>query len=168
MAIKARQLKVGLPFGIGEITFIADEVQQRAAWELYVELSTRVTIQRLDEEHGLLREALTSLYSLFAITREILRKAGPDVADGPDSFGPIAIRVLNDGLRPFTAKWHPLLKAHESHRPEHVDPVMHERAWIVNGEDYHALMRRELEELQPKLKAYADALAVISGAKHID
>jgi len=78
-----------------------------------VELTTRIAVQPLNPEEGLLREALSSLYSIFGVTREILHKAGPSVAKGPNSFGPVAIEVLNKGLRPFLAKWHPLLFTHE-------------------------------------------------------
>ena len=164
MAVKAKQLTVKIPW-IGELTFIADEAQQRAAWALYVELNTRIAVQPLNEDHGLLREALDSLYSIFVTTQRILIEAGPDVADGESSFGPIAIRVLNEGLRPFLSKWHPLLKAHESTRSTTVDILEHERAWIIDGVNYNELMRSELAELQVKISAYADVLAQISGAK---
>ncbi len=160
MAIRAKQLDVGLPFGIGSISFVADEVQQRAAWSLYVELETRVAVQPLDDDTGLLREALNSLYAIFEITRGILKEAGPEVADGEASLGPIAIRVLNDGLRPFLSDWHPRLKAHEAMRPNDVSELDHERAW-----DDYAAMRAALVQLQTDLRVYTDMLAEISGAK---
>jgi hypothetical protein len=120
LGIKAKALKVGLPFGLGSLEFEANEAEQQAAWSLYVELTTRIAIQTLDTHEGLLREALNSLYSLFGVTREILRDAGPAVAHGPESFGPVAIKILNEGLRPFTSKWHPLLKDYEEKRPSDV------------------------------------------------
>jgi len=160
MVIKATKLSVGLPFNLGSLEFAADEVQQRAAWSLYVELKTRTAIQSLYPEEGLLREVLTSLYSLFGLTREILREAGPEVAKGPNSLGPVAIEVLNKGLRPFTAKWHPRLLAYEQKRPPDVSALEHEHAWE------HALeMRRELAELQEQMRVYADALAKIAAVK---
>lgn len=158
--ITAKRLSVGLPFGLGSIEFEANEVEQRAAWSLYVELMTRIAVQPLDPEHGLLREALTSLYSIFGQTREILREAGPQVAHGEKSFGPIAIEVLNQGIRPFTAKWHPRLLAHEQVRPAGVGAFEHERAWKDDQ-----TMRDELVELQAGLRKYADVLAEIAGAK---
>jgi hypothetical protein len=160
--IKAKKLTVGLPFNLGSLEFEANEVEQRAAWSLYVELTTRIAIQPLDPEEGLLREALTSLYSLFELTREILREAGPEVAHGQNSFGPVAIEVLNVGLRPFTAKWHPRLLAHEQLRPEGVSALEHERAWAQFEE-----MRKELAALQQQMGVYADVLGKISGAKEL-
>ena len=85
--VKATKLTVGLPFNLGSLEFENDEAQQRAAWSLYVELSTRIAVQPLEEGEGILREALTSLYNVFGITRQILREAGPEIAKGPQSFG---------------------------------------------------------------------------------
>lgn len=160
MAVRAREISVNLPFGIGGVKFVADETQQRAAWSLYVELETRVALQPLDDDHGLLREALNSLYTIFQITRTILKDAGPEVADGEHSLGPLAIRILNEGLRPFLSEWHPQLKAHEDLKPSDVSQLDHERNW-----ESHQDMREALKALQKGLRVYADMLAKISGAK---
>jgi hypothetical protein len=158
--VRATKLTVGLPFNLGQLEFEPDEIQQRAAWELYVELTTRIAVQPLGPEEGLAREALSSLYSIFGATREILRQAGPSVAKGPSSFGPIAIEVLNRGLRPFLAKWHPLLLAHEQKRPEDVSARDHERSWEKASE-----FRSELAQIQEQMMIYAEALAQIAGVK---
>jgi hypothetical protein len=130
----------------------------RAAWSLYVELVTRVTIEPLGDEKGLLREALTSLYSLFESTRQILREAGPDVGASKKSVGGIAIGVLNRGLRPFLTEWHPRLKDWESQRATGVSPKEHEDRWPDASR-----LRQGLIELQRELKKYAQALELIVG-----
>lgn len=106
-----------------------DTTQKKAAWSLYVELVTRIAVQPLEVDQGLVREAMNSLYSLFGTTREVLKAAGPDVGASRDSVGGIAIAVLNNGLRPFLAKWHPLLQAWEARRPVGVSPKEHEQSW---------------------------------------
>jgi hypothetical protein len=156
--VKATKLTVGLPFNLGQLEFEPDEVQQRAAWELYVELTTRIAVQPLGSEEGLMREALSSLYSIFGATREILRQAGPSVAQGPNSFGSVAIEVLNKGLRPFLAKWHPLLLVHEQKRPSEVSARDHERSWDKVPE-----FREELAKVQEQMMIYAEALGKIAG-----
>jgi hypothetical protein len=156
--VKATKLVVGLPFSLGSLELQNDEVQQRAAWSLYVELSTRIAVQPLDENEGILREALTSLYNVFNITRQILREAGPDVAKGPKSLGWIAIDVLNKGLRPFLVKWHPLLKAYEEKKLVDLTTVEHERKWERSPE-----LRKELELVRQQMVIYVDALAKIAG-----
>ena len=93
-----KNVTVSLPFGIGSASCEADPTERNAAWELYVELVTRVAVQPMEEDVGTVREAMNSLYSLFASTREILRKAGPNVGASHDSVGGIAIAVLNHGL----------------------------------------------------------------------
>jgi hypothetical protein len=158
--LRLKTIKVSVPFDIGGISIVVDSSQQKAAWALYVELITRIATQPLDEKEGLLREALSSLHSVFEVTRIILKDAGPGVAHGPDSLGPVAIEVLNKGLRPFTAKWHPKLLAYEQSRPQDMSQFEHEHQW----KDY-AELREELEDLQKKMIEYANALALISGAK---
>jgi hypothetical protein len=160
MAVKATKLSVSLPFELGKLELEPDEVQQRAAWSLYVELVTRIAIEPLDPKRGLLREALNSLYAMFNLTREILREAGPGVAKGANSFGHVAIDVLNKGLRPFMTKWHPTLQAYEQQRPPDVSHLEHERAW-----EHFDEMRRELTELQSQMRIYADVLVEIAGSK---
>jgi hypothetical protein len=75
-----------------------------AAWELYVELLTRITTQPIDIAHGDEKTALDSVYSLFPITREVLKNNTRNCIE----FSKIAIVVLNQVIRPFTAKWHRL------------------------------------------------------------
>ena len=79
--LKTVGVKIGLPFGSVEGTWEADEAQQQAAWEMHVELVTRISIIPLGRDEGLLREALSSFHSLFGTTREILRRNGPAVAN---------------------------------------------------------------------------------------
>ncbi len=137
-----------------------DTTQKKAAWSLYVELVTRIAVQPLEVDQGLVREAMNSLYSLFSTTREVLKVAGPDVGASRDSVGGIAIAVLNNGLRPFLSKWHPLLQAWEARRPVGVSPKEHEQGWSEE-----AAARRELEALRVGLEEYAHALATIAGVE---
>jgi hypothetical protein len=152
------KVSVNLPFGIGGAEWTPDNTERNAAWSLYVELVTRISVQTLKEDQGLLREALTSLYSLFGTTREILRNAGPDVGASKNSVGGIAIAVLNNGLRPILAYWHPELLDWESKRKPEISPRDHEMNWKRNKE-----LCDKLEALQKDLTIYADALAEIAG-----
>ncbi|MFE4108377.1 hypothetical protein [Almyronema epifaneia] len=156
-----KSVTVSLPFGIGSASWEADPTEQNAAWELYIELVTRIAVQPLDTEQGTVREAMNSLYSLFGSTREILRKAGPKVGASHDSVGGIAIAVLNNGLRPFLSKWHPTLQAWESKKTLDVSAQAHEKSW-----EQEPALRRELEALRTNLEQYANALAKIAGVEY--
>ena len=155
-----KKVEVNLPFGLGSAEIEPDHAEQQVAWILYVELSTRVALQPLNPEQGFLREALTSLHSIFVTTRSVLRDAGPHVAGHPHSVGAIAIRVLNQGLRPVLAKWHPLLLEWECEHSGSSNSIQHESNWARAGE-----MRDELGELRDNLRVYADALAKIAGVE---
>jgi hypothetical protein len=75
-----------------------------AAWELYVELLTRITTQYLSPEHGDEKTALDSVHKIFDLTRDIIKRKGRHCIN----FAKLAVIVLNQIIRPFTAKWHRL------------------------------------------------------------
>jgi len=96
--------KIKVNLKIVEMEWEPREPDREAAWELYIELLTRIVTQPLPAEYGDEKTALDSTYALFPITREILRRKGRDCV----GFSRIAIVVLNQVVRPFTAKWHRL------------------------------------------------------------
>ncbi|MDJ0650569.1 MAG: hypothetical protein QNJ60_17895 [Xenococcaceae cyanobacterium MO_188.B19] len=152
-----KQVSVTLPFGIGTVELDIRQVERNVAWSLYVELVTRIAIQPLESDQGLLREALTSLYSLFGTTRQILKEGGSVVGVSPKSVGGIAIAVLNQGLRPFLAEWHPALEEWEAKRPSTVSRKQHEKDWWKESQ-----LRNKLENLRQDLGKYAEELAKIA------
>jgi hypothetical protein len=155
-----KKVSISLPFGIGSAEWEADSTERNAAWSLYVELVTRIAVQSLAVDQGTIREALDSLYSLFSSTREILKEAGPNVGASYASVGGIAIAVLNNGLRPFLSKWHPLLQDWEINRTSNLGPKEHEKKWVNELQ-----LRNELSALLENLEKYSNALAEIAGVK---
>ena len=160
------KIKVNLPFLGIEGNWEIDEIQRKAAWEIYVELVTRVTVQELKDDEGLLREALSSFYSIFGTTRDILKKYGPSIAapGSPDdtTLGHIAVGVLNKVLRPLLARWHPILKDYEDMRPPNVSVTEYERNW-----PQAAALRAEIGNVRTQLQEYADVLAEVSGVSKL-
>lgn len=75
----------------------------KAAYALLAELLTTMATQRLPYQHGVEAKALESLVDLFKKTRAIMEKH-----EGAERFSTAAARMLNNKLRPVTAKWHPL------------------------------------------------------------
>lgn len=131
--------------GIGvEIDFNQDD--RDAAWELYVEMLTRIVTQPLPSDVGDEQAALDSVYSLFATTREILHRRGRNAIQ----FSKVAIPVLNQVVRPFTAKWH-----RESLSGALDDPA------------HCAEFRQELTALQKDLRNYNRMLANIAGVEDL-
>ena len=130
--------------GSVEISFKQDD--KDAAWELYIEMLTRIVTQPLPAESGDERTALDSVYALFGITREILRRRGR----GTIEFSKVAIPVLNQVVRPFTAKWH-----RES------------LAGAFSDDGKCADFREELEDLQEELRNYNRILAEIADVEDL-
>lgn len=137
-------LKITTPFL--EMEWEPKEPDKNAAWELYIELLTRVSTQELPDTHGDEKTALDSIYSLFNITRNIIKRNGRDCIE----FTKIAIIVLNQVIRPFTAKWHKL-----SIKPGFDDETTRRE------------FRIELEGLQKTLRNYTKALADMAGVEDL-
>lgn len=150
--------------GVGGIsgTWEPDRREREAAWEMYVELITRVAVVEMEPDECVLREALTSFYSLFDTTRKILRKYGPGVAvprrKREISFGYLAVTVLNAVIRPLLCKWHPLLLDYEGTRDASVPPLQHERNWDKSEELWH-----EIAVARTAIRMYAELLAEVAG-----
>lgn len=117
-----------------------------AAWELYVELLTRITTQPLPNAHGVERTALDSVYSLFPTTRAVLKTHGRKCAQ----FTKLAVIVLNQIVRPFTAEWHRIAE-----QGGFDDPATCAR------------FRAELQTLQQRLVVYSNALAKIADVEDL-
>ena len=94
--------KISLNLQIAQVELAFQQTDRDAAWEMYVEMLTRIVTQPLPAEAGDEQTALDSVYSLFPTTREILRRRGQGAAE----FSKVAIPVLNQVVQPFTAKWH--------------------------------------------------------------
>ena len=137
-------LKINAEFLEVELSF--NDTDKKAAWEMYVELLTRITTQPLHESTGDEKTALASVFSLFGTTRDILKSNGSSCVQ----FTKIAIIILNQLIRPFTAKWHKK---------------------NLNGAfeipDECKLFRKDLIQLQLELNNYTGMLSEIAGVENL-
>lgn len=139
---------------LSELHFSVTRDSQQVAWKLFVESVTRISTQPLDERSGLLREAMTSLYGLFNIVREVLKQSSPSVkTGGGPTVEHLAIAMLNNELRPFLSRWHPALLQWEKAHPDHTDSE-----WPQELE-----CRTELASVQRHLKEYALGFGRLAG-----
>jgi hypothetical protein len=162
VALKSINLALKTPFVEIAGTWEPNDAERAAAWELYVELVTRIAVVPLPGDQGLDSEALTSVYQLFAIHREVLRRYGPAVAEkkkrGEYNLAYLAVATLNFVVRPFLATWHPILDAVNSARPPDVSAADHERSW-----PRHEEFRAELAKVRESLRIYAQWLSYACG-----
>ena len=135
-------LKIQAPFM--EMEWSPQDADKKAAWELFIELLTRITTQPLDPAAGDEKTALASVHSLFATTRDVIKSNGY----GCIEFTKIAIVVLNQVIRPFTARWHKL-----SIEGAFDDP------------NRCLEFRNELEALQKDLQNYTGMLGQMAGVE---
>ncbi|MGW5679876.1 hypothetical protein ACWEV4_33200 [Streptomyces sp. NPDC003860] len=107
------EVQLTLPGSV--MVFTANIDMRQAALRMFFQAATRVATRPLDGDSGNLREALTSLKTLFDLYREPLESgvAPPPPAKG-DSVHALVLDILNFELAPFLANWHPRLTAWEA------------------------------------------------------
>lgn len=135
---KWQMTSLKINFEFLEMEWKPQDEDKDAAWELYVEMLTRITTQPLDPDHGDEKTALDSVYALFGLTRKTLNHHTRKCTE----FTKIAVVVLNQVVRPFTAKWHRLSMQGEFANPEKCREF-----------------RAELAALQVQLRQYTKMLA---------
>lgn len=138
--------KLQLKAGFLTAEFSPQDADRNAAWELYVELATRISTQPLPGDQGVDKQAFASLYSLFQTTRDIMKRHGP----AAKNFTRIGIAVLNRVLRPFLTRWHGII---DTEPPPSAD----------TSRDF----RRQLEELRVDMLGYASVLARIADVEDL-
>ena len=135
-----------LNFKCLELNWAPNTSDQDAAWEMYVELLTRISTQHLQPDHGDEQTALESIHALFALTRGILKTHSRDCQE----FAKIAIPVLNQIVRPFTAKWH-----------------KRSVAGAFEDESQCRSFRAGLADLQQELRKYTRMLGSMAGVEDL-
>lgn len=128
------------------------------AHTLWVELSTRITTQRLHYRSGDEETAAVSVSKLFGLARELMEK-NPEAS----KFQELALALLNDTLRPFTARWHGWMMEDHTARDKDGKPLLKFRDEWVRRQ-----FRRELQTLQPRLVGFRMAFEALKDGKTPD
>jgi hypothetical protein len=108
------QITLSVPLFAG-VRITLSDADRRAGWRIFVETSTRVSTQALQDSDGSLAEAMASLHALFEAVRAELKLLPPSLTAGErknvnvDTVETYSLRLLNECLRPFLARWHPQL-----------------------------------------------------------
>jgi hypothetical protein len=152
------EVKITVP-QLSELTFSMNCEYRLVAWKLFVEIMTRISTQPLVADDGFIREALDSLYSLFTTTRELLKCMKPTPTAKTWTVEMLGMQMLNKEMRPFLAKWHPVLKRYEK-RDSLAVP---ESEWPLDQQ-----CRRDLENLRMQLIAYARAFGQLAEVQRLD
>jgi hypothetical protein len=120
---------------------------------LWVELSTRITTQSLHYRSGSEEAAAKSVYDLFKLTRQLM-ETNPEA----EVFCEIALVLLNEVLRPYTARWHGWIEEDATEK----GPAGRFRDEIVRRK-----FRLELRDLQASLIPFQEAFLDLSKGKHV-
>lgn len=111
-----------------------------AAHQFLSELNTRIATQPLPYQYGVEARALESLRDLFELAREAMKKY-----PGCKVFSEAVTKMLNEDLRPVTAKWHRALED-----------------GILNSRDGADAFRGDLAAVQDQLREFAKRLQIMA------
>lgn len=159
-----------LSVAIGQIRgLIQPSPQEReAAYQLLVELATRMSAFRVTSADGTIADSLRSIEEMFDLTRATLREHGVDSAKGSAgnlSLAVVAVRVLNEVLAPVLRRWGPELADHEARRALDAPgrtAVDWERTWASAPQ-----CRTDLDTMLASIRAYLDTLSRIAGTPEV-
>ncbi|RZS44455.1 hypothetical protein EV193_101331 [Herbihabitans rhizosphaerae] len=129
--------------------------EREAAWQLHVELATRITVVALPDDSGTLIEALRSV---DAVSLRLAEIAGDYLVPGPTGEPDDVLSIIaevGDTLDGFTLTWAGPLRAWHAVRAGQ-DMAGHERAWPDA-----VRMRSDLAAVQSRLTVLANRLADI-------
>ena len=122
---------------------------------LWVEIVTRIATKPLHYRSGDEETAAESVYGLFSTARQLME-------DHPEakSFSELALKMLNQTLRPYTARWHGWMteEDEEEGRPRS----------RFRDELTRRMFRTELRELQPRLIGYEKAFKALSEGSQVE
>lgn len=121
------------------------QADRALAWDVYVELMTRIAVQELKDSEGSDKSALDSVYELFGLARTGMREHGVECANS----GTLLTAYLNKKVRWFTAKWH---------------KVSIDDDWKGNPRPNDDFRRELRDQVQPALSQLAKSLSVVAGA----
>ncbi len=136
-------VKINIKFA--EMEFTYNDMDEKAAWEMYVEIITRILSRPLLYNNGDEKTALNSIYTLFSTTRNLLKMYGRE----GQTFSKLAVVILNQIIRPFTAKWHNISIQGFQNEAENME------------------FREDLKILQEEIKKYMVALAELANVEDI-
>lgn len=136
----------GLDAERGNEFWSPNDSDRALAWDIYVELQTRIAVQPLKDEEGDDATALKSIADLFGLSRTSMRQHGVECANA----GTLLTAFLNQKVRSFTAKWH---------------KQSVEEKWSESPGAKHPEFRIALKDHQPVLRTLAKALSQLADAK---
>jgi hypothetical protein len=153
-----------------EITTLGQKVklansgsQRRVAWSLFVDTTTRIATQPMSDEEGDDGIVLKSLYDLFQSSRKSIMEMEPTRVlpsrrKNLETVETYVLAMLNQSLRPFLSKWHPVWDTWQKSNP----------GAASSGWSQHREFREALKALQPEIRERAIGLGEIAGVPRVE
>jgi len=153
--------------GIGKhkIKFRPNRDDRQIAYKLWVELSTRKIGLPIDPQLDVISEVYSSWYEFFRLTRELIKTVPIQKLRNSESTQQIvdvAIRVLNDELRPHLTKWQARYRRWYEHECAQTDCATLPPQLIQRRFPEITDLFAEMQAVNVKLTAYRENLRLLA------
>ncbi len=138
------------------------------AYKLWVELSTRKIGLPIDLKNDVINEIYNSWYEFFKLTRELIKEIPVSKIRKAESTGElvrIAIKVLNEEVRPHLTKWQARFRKwyeREIKKEENIDIAPQD---IQKKYPEYENLTKEIVEINQKLVEYKKVLKQLAFGK---
>ncbi len=129
----------------------------RIAHQIWTELQTRKAVLPLDEENDVILEIYNSCYTLFSITRNLIKKIPAEhisTNKNTEKLVNLMVDVLNLGIRPHLTRWQARFRTWMKHNN---DPSLSPQELQKKFPEHNALIK-ELKKVNLELKKFSDLL----------
>ena len=164
--IKCNSVKLSLPSGI-EVEFEAQDIDRKIAWEIFVQIRTRIAAVDFRKNEDSLIRCNESLFTLFKSIREKIESLPVSRITSGNSAALVEfyISILNDGIRPFLTKWHiPVSHFHSTNGDSSLSELEVDKKFVEKNPEILV----DMKKLNDRMKDISKVLLKIAQGENID
>jgi hypothetical protein len=164
--VKCNTVNVTLPSGIS-FEFKAQEEDRKIAWEIFVQIRTRIAAVEFKKGEDSFKDVNVSLFALFTLIREkILGLSLKTVTKDKDgNLVELYFSILNHGIRPYLTKWHiPVSHFHERQKDSGKSEIEIDKEFLISNPE----IIEDIQTLNFKMKRFAEVLHKIAKGDDIE
>lgn len=165
-SIKYNDVNISLPSSI-KLEFRAGEDDRKLAWEIFVQIRTRIAGSEFKVGEDSFIDTNKSLHDLFNCIREKIEKLPLKTIrkDNDGNTVEFYLSILNDGIRPFLTKWHvPVTHFHSLEENKGLSPIEIDRKFA----NHNPTIFEDIKILNAKMKKYSLTLHKIAKGNKVE
>lgn len=159
-SVKCNTVNITLPSGVS-FEFKAQEEDRKIAWEIFVQIRTRIAAVEFKDGEDSLLHVNQSLYDLFNLIREKVQGLSLRTVtkDKDGNLVELYFSILNHGIRPYLTKWHiPVSHFHTKQKDSYKSTIEVDQEFAQSNPK----IILDIKSLNYRMKKYAEILHKIA------